>query len=251
MAGIDSYTKLMLHMNSDFSDSSGLGHVPTIGNGASIDTVIKKFGAGSGKFVGASVQYVSYPDSADWAFGANNFTIDTWVRFNSFTNVDPLIAHQGVDNNNYWVFQVRGASFGLRFYNFVGGVAQHDFNQGSATGWNTGQQYHVALVRNGNVWNLYRDGISVANMTNSTAMTDFASPLYLATFFDLNPFNLLDGNLDEFRISKGIARWTSNFTPPTSEYTGGGGGRVVGALAGHGGLAGIGGIAGYKGGIAG
>ena len=28
-----------------------------------------------------------------------------------------------------------------------------------------------------------------------------------------------DGWLDEVRVSKGIARWTANFTPPTSEYT--------------------------------
>jgi hypothetical protein len=28
------------------------------------------------------------------------------------------------------------------------------------------------------------------------------------------------GWLDELRISKGVARWTSNFTPPTSAYTG-------------------------------
>ena len=33
----------------------------------------------------------------------------------------------------------------------------------------------------------------------------------------------LNGWLDEFRISKGIARWTSNFTPPTQEYCLGGG----------------------------
>ena len=28
-----------------------------------------------------------------------------------------------------------------------------------------------------------------------------------------------NGYIDEFRISKGIARWTSNFTPPTEAYT--------------------------------
>jgi hypothetical protein len=30
-----------------------------------------------------------------------------------------------------------------------------------------------------------------------------------------------NGWLDEFRISKGIARWTSNFTPPTAPYDSG------------------------------
>ena len=41
-------TVLLLHMNSDFSDSSIVGSPPTVSN-ATIDTVTKKFGAGSGE----------------------------------------------------------------------------------------------------------------------------------------------------------------------------------------------------------
>jgi hypothetical protein len=33
-----------------------------------------------------------------------------------------------------------------------------------------------------------------------------------------NGSNYFNGWIDEVRISKGIARWTSNFTPPTQPY---------------------------------
>jgi hypothetical protein len=44
--------------------------------------------------------------------------------------------------------------------------------------------------------------------------------LTIGTYFgtSLN-YGLLAGFIDELRISKGIARWTSNFTPPTAPYT--------------------------------
>ena len=37
----------------------------------------------------------------------------------------------------------------------------------------------------------------------------------------------MNGWIDEFRFSKGIARWTTNFTPPTSAYAPAGGTRVM------------------------
>ena len=44
----------------------------------------------------------------------------------------------------------------------------------------------------------------------------------------MEEYILFNGYIDELRISKGIARWAADFTPPTSEYTGGWGGKVLG-----------------------
>ena len=71
--------------------------------------------------------------------------------------------------------------------------------------------YHVAYVRSSGVTKLYIDGVqelSVADATNYTDTNIFIGGWYNTTF-------LLDGNIDDFRYTKGVARYTGTFTPPT------------------------------------
>ena len=153
MAGIDSYTKLMLHMNSDFSDSSDSDHTPTV-NGATIDTTIKKFGAGSGKFVTASSQYVTYPDSADWDFGSGDFTKDFQARFDNSAATQGFV-FQGTDADNRMGFTYIGTKF--RFWVVIGGTAYlYDSSSWTAT---TGVWYHIALVRSGSTLYFFVEGV--------------------------------------------------------------------------------------------
>ena len=53
-------------------------------NQAQIDTAQSKFGGASGLFDGTG-DYLSSADSADWAFGSGDFTIDFWLRFATVT----------------------------------------------------------------------------------------------------------------------------------------------------------------------
>ena len=89
---------------------------------------------------------------------------------------------------------------------------------GSAANWPTGVWNHIAIVRSSGIMKLYRNGTqiggtiatAVANNSlfigsNPEAFTSEASPSVNAYF-------------DEFRSSN-VARWTTNFTPPTAPYT--------------------------------
>jgi hypothetical protein len=218
MPGIDSFTKLCLHMDTDFSDSSSNNYTPTLINTPTIDGTNKVFGAGAGNFVLASSQAVTYPDSADWAFGTGDFTIDFRIRFNSLGTTAIIVAEQFLDANNYWTlylltsngswhFECFGATISLANYVYVQGPSLSTY-------------YHIALVRNGATIFLFIDGVS-QSLTVNTAITtnsipDLATPLNICRRND-NTF-FMNGQIDEFRISKGIARWTSNFTPPTAAY---------------------------------
>ncbi|MDD1475083.1 hypothetical protein MEO41_28005, partial [Dolichospermum sp. ST_sed4] len=76
-----SNTQLLLHMNTDFSDFSAQNHFPIAGYTATVypgvgSSGATKFGSGTGKFVRASSQNISYANSTDWAFGSVNFTVD-------------------------------------------------------------------------------------------------------------------------------------------------------------------------------
>ena len=80
--------------------------------------------------------------------------------------------------------------------------------------------YHLAFVRSGTTGWFFINGDNTNSVEqtafSSNSLPDLASSVYMGTNFQGNyPLN---GWLDELRISKGIARWTANFTPPTAEY---------------------------------
>lgn len=78
---------------------------------------------------------------------------------------------------------------------------------------------HIALVRYNGVVSTYINGIS-SGTTYSGIVTDNSTSVLAVGNLKgaINSSFTFNGYIDEFRFSNGIARWTSNFTPPTSEY---------------------------------
>lgn len=217
---IDDYTKLLLHCNGidgsqDFPDSSFINPKTITAQGdAQVDTAQKKFGTGSALFDGTG-DYLSVPDSADWYMASGNFTFDFWMRFNSSVAACTFI-RQETDATHLFSLWYYPTDNTMRFYNYNGGGVN---NMIVAWTWNPSADtwYHVALVRKGTAgeadWLCFVDGSGLSiNWSEYPThdMHDWSGVLKIG--------NNLDGWLDELRVSKGIARWTSNFTPPTHEY---------------------------------
>jgi hypothetical protein len=82
---------------------------------------------------------------------------------------------------------------------------------------------HIAVTRSGNTIYIFKDGELTTgySTTLNNFYTSAVENLYIGGYADnIGGWVIeLDGWIDEFRLSKGIARWTSNFTPPTEEYT--------------------------------
>jgi len=79
--------------------------------------------------------------------------------------------------------------------------------------------YHYAVVRYGNIFSHYVGGVLQGmNQTSALAIPNIASDLIVGQM-NYTSGASLDGYLDEFRISNGVARWTAAFTPPAMEYT--------------------------------
>jgi hypothetical protein len=203
--------------STEFPDSSAQNNAVTAKGNAHVDIAQSKFGGGSGLFDGKG-SYLSIPDSADWYFGAGDFTIDTWIRFNSLPPVNgyEMIMGQFADWNNRWYL---GISYDGTFYWWVFG-AESGGNVVFSFQWSvfiptTGTWYHVALVRSGDIFNLYQDGLSRgAPQTNGNQFPDIAAPLCVGAGDQYGNFPSLNGWLGETRITKGLALWTSSFTPP-------------------------------------
>jgi hypothetical protein len=221
--GIDEYTVLMLHCNgadgsTNFVDDSGRNHIVTANGNAQIDTSQSKFGGSSGKFDGNG-DYLSIPDSDDCNFGNGNFTIDFWLNFNTVTDV--VIMSQDVNGDKkraVWGVEITPSNGHFWFVWSSDGVDYHEKYVSLTPVTDT--WYHFAVIRSGTSLYFFINGTQQGDIQEITGQIyDGNQSLRIGLWID-DSF-CFNGNLDEVRISKGIARWTSDFTPPTAEYTSG------------------------------
>lgn len=214
MAGLDSYVKLLLHCDgtdasTSFPDASASAHTVTANGDAQVDTAQSKFGGASAYFDGTG-DYLSVPDSADWNFGSGDFTIDMWIRPANTSGIKILYS-QFISDPSRQILYLDGAT--LKFYSAGGASVVFSGGSVSASVWQ-----HIALVRYGDVYKLYIDGVSGGTTTVSGALPDFGSQITIGKQDWASNEFYYAGWDEEIRISKGIARWTANFTPPTAAY---------------------------------
>ncbi len=223
MAVDDNFTVALLHMDgadasTTFTDESG--KTWTANGNAQIDTAQSVFGGASGLFDGTG-DYISSADSADWQLDggadSNEWTIDFWVRFNGDPGAAnmPLMS-QYTDGNNYWVCMLSVNN--MRFLCVSGGATIISISNA----WNpaTATWYHLAFVKQGTTgYKFFVDGTQVGTtQTDTSTIPNFTSVITAGGGMYSGALAYLNGWMDEVRVSKGVARWTANFTPPTSAY---------------------------------
>lgn len=221
MALDDAYSKALLHFNGDdesttFTDESGKTWTPA--GSAQIDTAQSVFGGASGLFNG-STDYIYTNDSADWFFDTGDFTIDFRVRFASLPSAGDymFIYHQRADDNNqvYLALYNDTGTYKWVFSSNLLGAQKAAITR--ETTISTATWYHIALSRSTNDFMLFQAGtmLGVAEV-DADEVPDIGANLEIGRWGGDGYY--FDGWIDELRISKGIARWTANFTPPTAEY---------------------------------
>jgi len=209
--GFDSYTKLLLHCDgydasTSFLDATGRHTITAVGN-AQLDTAQKKFGSASCLFDGTGDE-LELATSDDWDFGSGDFTIDLWVRWNSLATTKLYRDNDGSGNVNLTFGWQTDNKFRIS-YSTDGTNEVTNYVNWTAS---TNTWYHIAFIRNGVDFKIYVDGVCQGTL-NWTGIDLWDTSTAIKIGQNMN------GWIDEFRISKGIARWTANFTPPTSAYT--------------------------------
>jgi hypothetical protein len=211
--GIDSYTKLMLHLNNNVIDSE-LAPTKTItNNNVTFNNSIYKFGY-SGVFNGSN-SYLTVPNSSDLQFGSGDFCIDSWVYGDGGCIYS--IGTGGNDTRFCWHIG-KGVNFALSYIVGTGFIFMWTADSYTDnTSW-----HHVVFCRTNGVMKCFIDGISktltFSSGSGSATIPTFTDSAIIgaSSLIHSAPFS---GYIDEFRISKGIGRWTANFTPPTNEYS--------------------------------
>ena len=215
----DKYLVSLLHFDGDnasttFRDESG--KTWTVVGNARIDTSQIKFGTASGFFDGTNDSIYS-PDSDDWTFDGD-FTIDFYLRLSALPvsgDAYYLVTHVGGVNNRWLLYLSNTAGQQEIIFHVIDPTNNVFFLSPCTLAQDT--WYHTALTRSGVNSRMFVGGIQIGETTTVMTIGNYSGNLYigtrgLSTNFDLH------GWIDEFRISKGIARWTSNFTPPTKPY---------------------------------
>jgi hypothetical protein len=174
---------------------------------AAVNTTTFKYGGGSSYFDGNG-DYLMLPLNPAFDLGSEDFTIEFW--FNT-TNPDwqTLLARWGPGGNAIFI-GVEQSNQGLQFYinnTFIIGGGTMSLNQ-----W-----YHVAMCRSGASLRLFLDGVQISSTHNigNGSINSTTEPLRIGADNGINPF--YEGYIDDVRITKGVARYTANFTPPTQQ----------------------------------
>ncbi|WP_192355579.1 LamG domain-containing protein [Mesorhizobium mediterraneum] len=200
-------------------DESNSNHTLTAVGNAQIDTSQFKFGASS-LLLDGSGDRVTAPSHANFQFGSGQFTIEAFVRFNTLTADNRGICGGSTGANPVWTLTA-GAT-GAVVFAYSTDSFSYDVVVASASGVvTTGTWYHLAADRDatGKI-RIYVDGVMVANATPANpAITPIATPLTIGAQTN-NGVVDMDGWIDEFRITKGVARYASDggFTVPTAAF---------------------------------
>lgn len=215
-----SSVSLLLHMDganssTTFTDSSSNALSVTAHGGAQLSTAQSKFGGTSGYFDGAG-GYLTVPSSTPLELGDSDFTIEMWYYYESpNSNSYPALISKGAQGSidpDAWTLEFTGGGLGTVFW-----VA---FN-GPAGGTPPQDEWvHVALTRSGSDANLFVNGVLQGTYSpfTDTIATNASGPLVIGCgWYDLTS-RFFKGYIDELRITKGVARYTSNFTPPDAPF---------------------------------
>lgn len=209
MSGIDSFTKLLLHMDgadgaTTFTDSSLSPRVVTPSGNAQIDTAQSKFGSASGLFDGSG-DFLTVATSSDMVFTAD-CAVDFWIRPNAVGTTKTLFTWSGGGD----AFQILlTASAKLQW------ADTFSHTRTSTTTLSAGVWYHAAVTRVSGVLRLFLNGTQ--EDTNFSTSATYGSTSFTPKISQTGASSL-NGWLDEFRISTGDGRWSANFTPATEAY---------------------------------
>lgn len=204
-------TSLLYSMkNAGIYDNAMMMDFQTVGN-AQISTSVKKYGTGSLAFDGSG-DYLLSRRTELTNFGTGNFTIEGWF-YTGVTSRQDLLGQYSGDYAGNWGVSIGITSSGtIAFYNGNTVIAQSSGGQ-----WSTNTWTHFAVVRSGTSLAIYINGVSVASATNSSDITS-TYPNFIVGWGGGAGGPALNGYLDDLRITKGYARYTTTFTPPTSAF---------------------------------
>lgn len=210
--GIDAATSVLLHFDNNLTDSSTYAFT-VVQDGATAASYVPGEFSQALDFTAANTGF-SIADAPELQFGAGDFTVECWLMPTISGDVtDHQFLNKSNGTNTDWAFLYNSdrLQFGIPSLGFLTPFVSVSIEDGN---W-----HHVAFVRNGTTTFMFLDGNIINTSSVSGSITAFAGSDLGIGHYKTNFSSQYFGLMDEVRISKGVARWTANFTPPVLPYT--------------------------------
>lgn len=201
---------LLLHMDgadgsTGFVDSGPKSLALTPTGGVKIDAEKAKWGQ-SARF--SALGGITTEPSEALGFGSGDYTIEAWVYTNSASGFGCFF-----DN------RLSGA-IGVAVYIGNSGRAFAIANNNDVIAYSSlqaplGSWYHLAVTRHSGITRGFVNGVLAATVSDARAFPSTAAARVGLSNVGAQGFT---GYIDDLRVTKGVARYTANFTPPDKPF---------------------------------
>jgi len=194
-------------------DSSFDPKTVTAAGNAQISTAQSKFGESSIRFTVDSVDHLAIPASTSLQITvAEDFTVEAWIYLLGNRTYNYFVA-KGGGSSREWSFAAGPTN--LIFYWSTNGLGSGDQVVSRPADLPLNTWMHVAAVKVGSSIKLFKDGIQQGSDGTFTSIYGGNGTTWVGRFMDYGAIShSFNGHVDDLRITKGVARYTSNFTPP-------------------------------------
>ena len=213
-AGQDPYVSgvNLLFDGESLVDKSAKTQSFTNNSSVTVSTTQKKFGNSSLYFSGrtadgGSNSYLSFAANSDFGFGSGDWTVETW-----FYKTTPLGSLDVLFDNRVGA----GANVsGMALYIQAGVVKTgNDAERLAGATIATGVWNHLMISRSGN--NIYL-GVNGTVVSTAFSTTLHSAPQLYVGNSVIGEY--AGGYMDDYRVTKGFARYTANYTVPAATFS--------------------------------
>lgn len=202
---------LLSGTNTGIQDATGKNSLTTVGD-ARVSTSVTKYGTGSMYFDGTGDWLTINAPTNLLNFGTGDFTIECWVYPITISNSAAIIDTRNSDILGAWDFSLLSTSK----LDFIYGASRLS----STTNISTNIWTHISVTRASGVIRLFINGVVETTTATYSSAIDALSFTSIGggrgTASDSVTGYYLNGYLDDLRITKGVARYTANFVPPSA-----------------------------------
>ena len=215
---------VLLHGDTVLEDVSSVRKTVTKTGNADISTSSSVFG-GSSIYVGGYGAYLTIANAGGDTFWTDNWTTEFWVK-TAVASQSPGSVFGNRNSNGGQLYlaysgsQLTAVSFEIRGPSGFMGPSVSTSTAGFSTALNAAGAFnHIAVTKVGNVLTFFVNGkmLPAVTMTGTPANTTLTQMYLGAADSGFYPYNFT-GWIDDFRITKNVARYTADFAVPTSAY---------------------------------
>lgn len=213
MIGDQYWERVVLALHFDGANGStsvidAAGNAITAVNGASISTAQSKFGGASGLFTSASKAHLSTPFSSKFGLASGDHTIEFFFRVTDWYGSPRFFI-----NGGYSISLTQGRLY-IGSAEYPIGTSEYP-NLSQLTPLNTWAHFALSVINN--VGMVFANGNLAVTISNfsGTVSEQTSGTIYIGASPSLYGFG---GYLDDYRITKGVGRYSATFTPPASAF---------------------------------